>query len=412
VSCSYGPGRYDASYEDEGNDYPVAYVRWTEQRNFEAVLNLMSEGKLNVSSLISHRFLFEDAFKAYEVLSDDKSALGILLRYTSDHAQREVKSVALSTTVGYTTEKPVLGFIGAGNYASRLLIPAFKKAGGQLHSIVSSGGVSGVIHGEKAGFAEASTDVSAMLSNDLVNCIVIATRHDSHAELVIEALNAGKHIFVEKPLCLTLEDLAKVEAAYGAGENFLMVGFNRRFSPHVKKIKSLLDGATGPKSFVMTVNAGEIPADHWVQNTAIGGGRIIGEACHFIDLLRFLAGTSIKKASIVSMDSIHNDTASISLQFADGSIGTIHYFANGSKTFPKERLEVFVDGRILQLDNFRKLTAFGWPEFKKMNNWQQDKGQDNCCLAFLEAIEEGEGSPIPFEEILEVSRLSVELANN
>ncbi|MBM3273468.1 Gfo/Idh/MocA family oxidoreductase, partial [Candidatus Kaiserbacteria bacterium] len=251
---------------------------------------------------------------------------------------------------------------------------------------------------------------------EATQAVVITTQHDSHARFVLQALRGGKHVFVEKPLCLTLTELAEIEAAYAeTGKDssqppMVMVGFNRRFAPQVQKIKQLLNGVTGPKSFIMTVNAGAIPTDHWTQDPEAGGGRIIGEACHFIDLLRFLAGVPLTSWQRLSMDSPTQDTVSIQLGFADGSIGTVHYFANGSKTFPKERLEVFAAGRVLQLDNYRKLTGFAWPGFSKMNLWRQDKGQKACAKAFVEAIQQGLPSPIPAEEIFEVSRVSIELA--
>jgi predicted dehydrogenase len=228
----------------------------------------------------------------------------------------------------------------------------------------------------------------------------------------MQALELGKHVFVEKPICLTLDELADIESAYAraadrAKHPLLMVGFNRRFAPQVRKMKALLSEVTTPKSFVMTVNAGAIPADHWTQDPTVGGGRIVGEVCHFVDLLRFLAGSSIVSHARIRMDSSTGDTLSLQMAFADGSIGTVHYFANGSKAFPKERLEVFTGGRILQLDNFKKLRGFGWPGFRKMNLWQQDKGQNACAAAFLDAIRGGGVSPIPFEEIVEVSRTTI-----
>lgn len=246
--------------------------------------------------------------------------------------------------------------------------------------------------------------------------MVIATRHDSHADLVLQGLYAGKHVFVEKPLCLTEVELCEIEDAYktlGVGGKIppiLMVGFNRRFAPQVQKIKSLLQGIHGPKSFVMTVNAGKIPTDHWTQDLDIGGGRIIGEACHFIDLLRFLADSPIAHWQAINMNCLTRDTFSVSFHFVDGSIGTVHYFANGCKAFPKERLEVFANGSILQLDNFRDLRGYGWPGFKKMNLWRQDKGQIACARRFVEAISRNTLSPIPIEEIFEVSRTAIEIA--
>jgi predicted dehydrogenase/threonine dehydrogenase-like Zn-dependent dehydrogenase len=421
VSCSYGPGRYDSNYEGRGWDYPLGFVRWTEQRNFVAILDMMASGQLDVQPLITHRFDFEQAPAAYELLTSDKSALGIVLRYKSAPESRQCKTVSLNANVRFAAQKAVLGFIGAGNYASRMLIPAFKRAGGQFHTIMTSGGVNGVIHGEKAGFAEASTDSEAMLANPAINTVVIVTRHDSHARLAARALESGKHVFVEKPLCLTLDELAKIEGIYKSLSTsrsplpLLTVGFNRRFAPQVQKMKILLAAVKEPKSFIMTMNAGAIPADHWTQDIAVGGGRIIGEACHFIDLMRFLAGSEIVSVQARRMGDypglqIVEDRATITLGFADGSFGTIHYLANGAASFPKERVEVFAAGRVLQLDNFRKLKGYNWPGFKKMNLWRQDKGQSACAAAFLTAIEKGGPAPIPAEEIFEVARVSIEAA--
>jgi predicted dehydrogenase/threonine dehydrogenase-like Zn-dependent dehydrogenase len=420
VSCSYGPGRYDPTYEERGQDYPVGFVRWTEQRNFEAVLDMLASGQLDVKPLITHRFAFEDAPKAYGTLTEDEGGLGILLHYSSPVAERAVRQVTLAPGATFEAQRPVLGFIGAGNYASRMLIPAFKAAGGQFHTIVTAGGINGVIHGEKAGFAEASTDMAAMLANTTINTVAIVTRHDTHARFVAQALKAGKHVFVEKPLAIHHEELAEVEAAYalahasGKGPQ-LMVGFNRRFAPQVQKMKALLQAVQEPKSFIMTMNAGAIPANHWTQDNAVGGGRIIGEACHFIDLMRFLAGSPIVSAQARRMGeapgmAITEDKASITLGFEDGSFGTILYLANGFASFPKERVEVFAAGRVLQLDNFRKLKGYGWPGFSKMNLWKQDKGQNPCAAAFLQAVQAGTPA-IPLDEIFEVARLTIEVAN-
>jgi predicted dehydrogenase/threonine dehydrogenase-like Zn-dependent dehydrogenase len=423
VSCSYGPGRYDSTYEEKGQDYPLGFVRWTEQRNFEAVLDMLASGQVDVKPLITHRFAFEDAPKAYESLTADKSGLGILLQYGSPIAGRMARRVALNGDARFEAQRPVLGFIGAGNYASRMLIPAFKAAGGQFHTIVTAGGINGVIHGEKAGFAEASTDVIAMLANPEINSVAIVTRHDTHARFVAQALQAGKHVFVEKPLAIDQEGLAGVLCAYklaqagaadGRGAPQLMVGFNRRFAPQVKKMKALLAAVTEPKTFIMTMNAGAIPANHWTQDEQSGGGRIIGEACHFIDLMRFLAGSRIVSVQARRMGDnpgvpITEDKASITLGFEDGSFGTIMYLANGAASFPKERVEVFAAGRVLQLDNFRKLTGYGWPGFSKMNLWKQDKGQKDCAAAFLQAIETGVPA-IPADEVFEVANVTIEAA--
>jgi len=415
VSCSYGPGRYDPAYEEGGHDYPVGYVRWTEQRNFEAVLDMMADGRLDVEPLVSHRFGIEDADRAYAALTEDRSALGILIEYP----QAAVPATS-ATTVGVARAAPssgraVASFIGAGNYATAVLLPAFKAVGVKLRSVASRTGVSGLHAARRFGFEETTTDVDAVLADEASNVMVITTRHDSHAELVVRSLQAGKHVFVEKPLCLTRDELSEIEAAFRAAGRHLMVGFNRRFSPHVQKMRALLESIKQPKVFVMTVNAGAIPREHWTQDPLIGGGRIVGEACHFIDLLRHLAASAITAVHVTSTANaphapVPNDSATIALRFEDGSSGTIHYITTGHKRFPKERLEVFVGGRILQLDNFRRLTAFGWPGFTRMSTWRQDKGQHACVAAFVDAIENGGAAPIPFEELIEVSRIAIEAA--
>ena len=418
VSASCGPGRYDPNYEEKGQDYPVGFVRWTEQRNFEAVLDMMAGGALDVKPLISHRFEINNADKAYALVAGTGTSLGILLQYPGIEISESSKSVKLGELEASTNritgsdkvDKARLSFLGSGNYATAVLIPAFKKAGALLQTVASSGGVSGVHAGRKYGFAESTTDSESLFTDEDTDAVIVTTRHNSHANFILRGLDQGKHLFVEKPLCLTLEELSAIEAAY-KGKSLLMVGFNRRFSPHIQKMKSLMTGVTGPKCMVMTVNAGAIPSDHWTQDIEVGGGRIIGEACHFIDLLRFVAGVPIVSYRKTEMDATTQDTVTLELRFTDGSIGTVHYFANGSKSFPKERLEVFASGRVLQLDNFRKLKGFGWPGFNKMNFWRQDKGQYACAQAFLKAISNNDKAPIPFEEILEVSRISIELAN-
>ena len=421
VSASYGPGRYDPNYEEKGQDYPVGFVRWTEQRNFEAVLDMLADGRLNVKPLISHRFNLDQAEAAYAVVGGSEPSMGILLEYPTrgdkpDSVMRDPTVRLRATPPSGTGRAPALAFVGSGNYATGVLIPAFKAAGAHLVSVASSAGVSGAHAGKKFGFENTTTETAGLFSDPKVNALVITTRHDTHARFAVQALEAGKHVFVEKPLCLTLAELEDITIAHTrlmkqGKAPLVMVGFNRRFAPQVQKIKSLLAGTSGPKSLVMTVNAGAIPLDHWTQDAAIGGGRIIGEACHFIDLLRFLAGATIESHTSATMESVGGDTLTINLRFADGSIGAVHYFANGCKAFPKERLEVFVSGRVLQLDNFRRLSGFGWPGFRKMNLWRQDKGQWHCAKAFVEALEQGGPAPIPFVELIEVSRAAIELAN-
>ncbi len=414
VSCSYGPGRYDEEYEEKGKDYPVAFVRWTEQRNFEAVLDLMASGAIDIKSLVSHRFEIADVKAAYEKL-DDRASLGILLNYNNDNSEQLIKStVSIAESTSVKPSKGNVAFIGGGNYASRVLIPAFKNAGTNLTSIITSGGISAVHHGKKNGFETASTDIEQALSLD-TDTVVIATQHNLHSEQALLALEKGKHVFVEKPLALNHDEVDDLESAQKESNKMVMVGYNRRFAPHVQKMKALLSKKAAPKTFIMTMNAGDIPADHWTQDPLVGGGRIIGEACHYIDLMRFLADSKIVSYTAVKMGEndyigLTEDKAIITLSFEDGSVGSIHYFANGGKSFAKERVEVFCDDGVLQLDNFRKLKGFGWKGFTKMNLWSQDKGQENCTQAFVNAIKKGGKPPIPQEEIFEVARVSIDIA--
>ena len=311
VSCSYGPGRYDQAYEARGQDYPFGFVRWTEQRNFEAVLALMESGAIDVSGLITHRYSLRDAGRAYETLLNDRDALGIVLAYepADPSAVARAHSVALTSgaDIPRQPQQPVVAMVGAGNYGSRVLLPALAKTGVRLDTLVTSAGVSGVHHGKKAGFEVASTDFrEGVLSNGRINTVVIASRHDSHAELAAQCLEAGLNVFVEKPLALDEESLDRVArlARADSGETArgsLMVGFNRRFAPLVVKLKRLLDARPAAKCFVYTVNAGFIPAEHWTQQRDVGGGRILGEGCHFVDLLRHLAGSPISAASITTL---------------------------------------------------------------------------------------------------------------
>lgn len=421
VSCSYGPGRYDPNYEEKGQDYPVGFVRWTEQRNFEAVLDMLADGRLDVAPLISHRFPLAEADRAYDLLGGDAPSLGILLQYPN--AEERPQSVLLQREVKLSAPmprpaEPVVGFIGSGNYAGQVLIPAFKATGARLKTVVSGAGVSGVHAGRKHGFEVTATDADSLLADGEITAVVIATRHDSHARFTRAALASGMHVFVEKPLAISRDGLSEIQDAYMRGTgpaSCLMVGFNRRFAPQVRKIKTLLDGTREPKAFIMTVNAGAIPASHWTQDPDVGGGRIIGEACHFIDLLRFLAGQPIVGVQTASVGGgagggVPADRVSFTLSFGDGSIGTVHYLANGHRSFPKERLEVFCGGRIVQLDNFCTLRGFAWPGFTKFNLWRQDKGNAACAAAFVEAVRKGGPSPIPFEELVEVTEVSFQVA--
>ena len=419
VSCSYGPGRYDPKYEEGGNDYPIGFVRWTEQRNFEAVLDMLSDGSLDVKPLITHRFEISDATSAYNNLNSP-DALGILLNYRNTHVSTKPNEIVLKEGLPLqATHAAVIGFLGAGNYASRVLIPAFKRTNARLQTLVTSAGLNSRIHGNKNGFFIASTDEKSVLESKIINTVIIATRHNNHADQVIAALKANKNVFVEKPLAITLDQLDQIEATYNGLKSEsprLMVGFNRRFSPYSSKLKSLLSNESGPKVFVVVINAGKIAKDHWTQDTKIGGGRIIGEACHFIDLLRFLVDSKIVGFTATKIGDVpgietRDDKVSITLSFLDGSLGTIHYLSNGGQSFPKERLEVFCNGAVLQLNNFRELKGYGWKGFRKKTSLSQQKGQVECADFFVKSIENGDMAPIPFSELLEVSRISIEISN-
>ena len=416
VSCSYGPGRYDPEYEQAGRDYPFGFVRWTAQRNFAAILELLAQRRLDVRPLITHHFALAEAPQAYDLLAQKaEPSLGVLLEYPDRSVGTPAaRTLRLAPATVAAAQEPAVAVLGAGNYAGRVLIPALARSGAQLLGIASQGGVTAARLGRKYGFSTVTTDPAALLGDSRVNAVVIATRHDTHAAFVQQALAAGKHVFVEKPLAITAGEIEAIESKLArspaARGPLLMVGFNRRFAPLSVRMKTLLQQERAPKSFIVTVNAGAVPAGHWTQAAEVGGGRIIGECCHFIDLLRFLAGTPIvhwNLAMAASTGGEPDTAATISLTFADGSVGTVHYFPNGHASFPKERIEVFCAGRILQLDNFRTLRGFGWGALGAPRTWRQDKGQIACVAAFIDAIRAGGASPIPLEEILEVSRVTV-----
>jgi len=301
--------------------------------------------------------------------------------------------------------------IGAGNYASRVLLPAFQRSGVTFDTLVSETGVSSALTGRKFGFANAASEIEAALDSDS-EIVIIATQHDSHAELVIKALQAGKKVFVEKPLALSSDQLAAIEEAASGNQNAIMVGFNRRYAPLVRTLSGLLAKVAEPKCFNFTINAGAIPSDSWVQSRELGGGRIIGEACHWIDLMRHLASSEIVGVQGWGMGKnpsheIVEDKAIINLRFGDGSIGCLNYFTNGGKRLQKERIEVFAANAVLQLNNFKSLKGYGWPGFKTKRTLSQDKGQDSCIQEFIDSIRQGQGSPIPLAELIEVHKATI-----
>ena len=399
VSCSYGPGRYDEAYEQGGQDYPYGLVRWTAQRNFEAVLGALRRGEATVDPLISHRFAIDEAPKAYRAISEDRSVLGVLLDYPRQAPG--MSSVEISPRKAAAGEAGRVGVIGAGAFAKSILLPALARTDARITHVADLSPRSAQHAARTADAGTATSDHRVVLDDPEVDAVCIAVGHHLHARFVREALEAGKHVFVEKPLAMNVEEVGEVlRTAEAHPDRMVMVGFNRRFSPHVVRMRELLAGRSEPLCMTMTVNAGIMPADHWVQDPMRGGGRIVGEACHFLDLLAHLAGGRIIQASASMMGggaAVREDKMSISISLADGSVANVNYFANGSRGYPKETLTVFSEGRTLHLDNFRRLTGYGFPGFRSMKG-RQDKGHRAEAAAFVEALRRGGECPVPFSE--------------
>lgn len=402
LAMSTGPGRYDDSYEREGRDYPLPFVRWTEQRNLGAFLELIADGRVQPERLVSHRFPIGDALQAYEALEKEKS-LGILLRY------EEAEEPARSVRVGGRTppQSGGIAFIGLGNYARSVLIPAVRAAGGDLSAVVTASGLSALGSAESFGFARAATDPAEVLDDETISTIFIATRHDSHAELAVRALEAGKHVFVEKPLALSHDDLDRVMAAARSSGGLLTVGFNRRHAPMVVEAAASLAGAGGSKQLVYRINAGPLPADSWLMGSQ-GGGRIAGEVCHFIDTLSALAGADPVEWLGLT-DASSTDSIAASLRFADGSVGTILYSTTGDPSLPKERIEALASGLAIIIDDFSEMTVHQSGRRKRRRS-SQDKGQRALVAAFL-AARHGGAAPIPLSTLETVSRATIDLAS-
>ena len=412
VSCSYGPGRYDQNYENLGLDYPVGFVRWTEQRNFETILQLMKNGKINVSNLITHYFDIKDGDKGIKLLDKKVNHLGIIINYPNKNTTFNKNEKIKLNIENKNITVPNIGFIGAGNYASKYLIPALTKTKATLNTIISSNGITSHSNGLKFGFSSISNNSKDIFLNKNINCVFIASRHDSHASYVLEALKFNKNVFCEKPLCINMKELEEIKNNKIKKDKVsLMVGFNRRFSPLVKIICNLLKTVHNPKNFVLTVNAGFIEQDNWIQNMEEGGGRVIGEVCHFIDLLMFLSKSKIVGSKVNVLKNqintpIINDNLTISLNFEDGSLGVINYFSNGHKMYQKEKLEIFSGGKVLLLEDYKSLKAWGFSNFNKKSLFFQDKGQIECTKLFINSLKKGIDL-INFNEIYDVSKNSI-----
>ena len=417
-SRSYGPGRYDLSYEETGNDYPIGYVRWTEGRNLESVVELMANGKLKVAPLISHRFPIDEAATAYEVITGKtkESFLGVLLTYPEGKHRPEVlegmkeeRRIAFPLSSFKSTGTVKLGVLGAGLYANAMLLPVIKNNKNfELVVIASSGGLHAQHSGKKFGFKYATSSDDEIINDPSINTIAILTRHDTHADLIVKALKAGKHVFVEKPLAVTSDQLSVISKQLQKTDNCLLtVGFNRRFSPLAQSLSSFLSNRNEPLYAHYRINAGYIPLNHWTQDQAIGGGRIIGEGCHFVDFITFLVGAapvSVSAHALSDNGKYREDNVSMTFTFPDGSVGVVDYLANGDKSFPKERVEVFCGGQIAVLEDFRSLQMTKDGKKKEVKLAAQDKGQKNEMEIFTKAIREGGEPPIPYEQLIGVTR--------
>ena len=401
VSCSYGPGRYDDAYEKGGIDYPLSFVRWTEQRNFKTILQTISTGKLDVVSLITERIPLTDFNKIYSNISN-KESIASILEYPETSTPEYTVTVNDGT---FAPGKGGIGIIGAGNFTSMTMLPVLGEIGAPLYAIASQAGVTGTSLAKKYKIGKSTTDYKSMLADPAIDLMIITTRHNEHAHMVVESLQAGKHVFVEKPLALNKEELNDILKVYD-GSKTLTVGFNRRFSPHMQKVKQLVGDV--PMNVIATMNAGSIPANVWVHDMKVGGGRIIGEACHYMDLITFLTGSKIKAVCMNAMGvnpQANTDSASILLQYENGSTGVINYFANGSKSYSKERVEVYAQERTIITDNFRLTEGFGTNNFSKLKT-NVDKGHAAQFKLLVERIKTGGKSLIPMDEIVNTTLAS------
>ncbi len=417
VSRSYGPGRYDSTFEQKGIDYPIGHVRWTETRNMEAFLQLLADEKVRVKPLITHRYDIVNAASAYELIAGkaQQSYLGVILQYPADQQLESRRFELIGPQSQASSENQIrVGLLGAGNFARGVLMPAMRQSGTVLTGVCSKNGVSAQSAAKKFGFAFCTTDEDQIYSDDSINAVVIATRHNLHAEQVIQALRSGKHVFCEKPLCLTEEELDEIHSAYASAASCrLMVGFNRRFAPMIQQMRALLSKSEGPFTMQYRVNAGPLPPDHWVSDPEQGGGRILSEMCHFVDLLSFICGSIPIAVQAKDVPSPSGQDITAIVEFQDGSIGTITYVCSGDRSFSKERIEVFGGGAVATLDDFRRLDLVRLGKKKTFySRLRQDKGHKSEWRAFSGCIRSRGPAPIAFEEIVASTLATIRIAES
>ena len=407
VSCSYGPGRYDSEYEQKGIDYPLPYVRWTEKRNFEAILESIALGNLQLSKLITDRFELNQFEKIYNNISSNKSIASILIYPNS--SQQNISDKIIINRSPIKNSDGIIGIVGSGNFTKMTIIPSLVKCNAKIKTISSKNGLSGTLLAKKFKIKNSVTDNNHIFKDKDIDSVIIATRHNSHAKFVMESIRCNKNTFVEKPLAITLDELKEIKNLISGNENqAITVGYNRRFSPHLLKIKHFISSSSGISNIVATMNAGFIEKDHWIHDLNIGGGRILGEACHLIDACVFLAGSLVESVCMNALEKNPNgntDNASILLKFRNGSNAVINYFSNGSKKYSKERFEVYDSGRTFIVDNFRKTTAFNVKNFKTLKT-KIDKGHYNLFKNFVNYVTIGGDPIIPLDELFNVSEAS------
>lgn len=405
VSCSYGPGRYDSNYEDKGMDYPIGFVRWTEKRNFQAILQAIRSGQLNVKPLVTERVSLDQYDDIYGDMSK-KGSIASIIEY-SGNVDLSSSSVTV-TDRQFSQSNGVIGIIGAGNFTGAMIVPVLKKLNAKVKYIASSRGLSSTTLAKKYGIQKSTTDVDEIFADSEVDGIIITTRHNQHAGQVIKAINADKHVFVEKPLAITNEELVEISAAYQKNNKSITVGFNRRFSPFIQDAKKKMGTVSSPINVIATMNAGAIPADHWVQDMEVGGGRIIGEACHYIDLITFLTGSKVQEVIMNAQGknaNIGTDNAAIILRYQNGSQGVINYFSDGNKAYSKERIEIFDNGKNIIIDNFRSSTYYGYKGSGMKKT--QDKGHKEQFSRWNDMLTKGGEPIIPFDEIMNTSKAAI-----